>query len=244
MSSKQMAWQQTQDVYLKICKTPNLSYDVLNMLTYRSMIQLAAQLRIPLTCRHCRETAPSLDDLVFCRECKRTFHERCWPNYEDHIESDFTLKPCEKFTNLKVHIWIAHLHTSQLEKKGLLRELLKDRSHRWIGIPETSEYSDYHPDLLLYGALTKQFTRAPQILERLRPRKQHPRVISLIGDTGMGKSTIVKNLIRHLSSSRLFETPVTGSGSESQSSTSGGVHIYTDPRSFSSERPIIYAGIW
>ncbi|KAE8443409.1 hypothetical protein EG329_001890 [Mollisiaceae sp. DMI_Dod_QoI] len=66
----------------------------------------------------------------------------------------------------------------------------------------------------------------------------------------MGKSTIIKNLIRHLSSSDpfgthfssldLFDIPVTGSSSESHNSTSGGVHVYLDPRSFASDRPIIY----
>ncbi len=216
------------------------------------MDRLAAELRVPLTCRHCKETAPNLDDLVFCRECRRTFHKVCWPNHDDHIESDYTPNPCKKYTGLKTHVWIAHLHTSRLDRIDLLRELAKDRSHRWIGIPEAAGHRDHHPELLLYGALTKQFTHAPVTLQRQLPRKQHPRIVSFFGDTGMGKSTIIKNLIRHLSSSEpfgthfssldLFDIPVTGSSSESHNSTSGGVHVYLDPRSFASDRPIIYTG--
>ncbi|KAE9378224.1 FabD/lysophospholipase-like protein [Stipitochalara longipes BDJ] len=71
----------------------------------------------------------------------------------------------------------------------------------------------------------------------------YPRLVAFFGDTGMGKSTIIKNLIRHLTSSKAFDVPVVGSRAEAQNSTSAGVHIYMDPDTFRHERPIVYVGI-
>jgi hypothetical protein len=111
-----------------------------------------------------------------------------------------------------------------------------------LGIPEATDDGEFNPQLLLYPALAKQFTHVEARLARTLPRKQYPRLISFFGDTGMGKSTIIKNLIRHLTSSELFETPVSGTVAESQNSISGGVHVYADPGTFSTSRPLIYTG--
>jgi len=160
----------------------------------------------------------------------------------DHIASEFRRRPCQGSTNLVVHLWIAHLHSSSRNQVQLLEDLSRDRSHRWIGLQELGNTQLDSPRLLLYPTLTKQFTNTDLGFLRRMPRKQYPRLISFFGDTGAGKSTIVKNLIRNLTSSGVFETPVVGSSVESHLSISGGVHVYTDPGTFTSDRPLIYAG--
>jgi hypothetical protein len=184
----------------------------------------------------------NIQDLVFCRGCANKFHPGCWPNYGAHKASEFRKRPCQGFSNLDVHLWTASLHASKSDRNDLVKAFVKDRSHRWIGLPDALDNSDPIPQLLLYSALTKQFTNANTVLIRRLPRRQYPRLVSFFGDTGMGKSSIVKNLIRNLTSSDLFETPIVGTASESHMSISGGVHVYPDPGTFASSRPLLYIG--
>jgi len=140
------------------------------------------------------------------------------------------------------------LHTSQDEELDLLQGLIGDRYHRWIGTPEMTggEAEPEQPGLMLYPTLARQFNDfmniKPEIVERI-PRKQYPRLVAFFGDTGMGKSTIIKNLIRHITSSKSFDVPIVGNRAEAQNSTSAGVHIYIDPMTFREERPIVYVGM-
>lgn len=110
----------------------------------------------------------------------------------------------------------------------------------------SGEAESEQPELKLYPTLARQFNEflniKPVAGERIA-RTQYPRLVAFFGDTGMGKSTIIKNLIRHLTSSKAFDVPIVGGRAEAQSSTSAGVHIYTDPETFRHERPIIYVGM-
>jgi hypothetical protein len=149
-----------------------------------------------------------------------------------------------------MHILVSQLHNSKISESDLLQQLRNDRSHRWIGIPESVGGHEIKPELLLYSALTGQFTNADTAKPLLRlPRKQCPRLVSFIGDIGVGKSTIVKNLIRLVPispDSGALETspvPVVGTTSRSEHSTSEGIHLYTDPTTFVTQRPIVYAGM-
>jgi hypothetical protein len=140
------------------------------------------------------------------------------------------------------------LHTSQDEELDLLNDLISDRHHRWIATPEMSgaEAETEQQELMLYPSLARQFNHflngRPVTVDRI-PRTQYPRLVAFFGDTGMGKSTIIKNLIRHLTSSKAFDVPIVGRRAEAQNSTSAGVHIYTDPETFRNERPIVYVGM-
>jgi len=214
-----------------------------------SLTCIAQNLRIPLACRRCHKTGPSILELVFCRGCRHSFHDDCWNDYEDHVLTEWRPEPCSGFTRLDLHVWVSHLHTSQDEEIDLLQDLVSDRYHRWIGTPEvlSEEALDLEqPELVLYPTLASQFNEFHNVrsaTEDRTPRTQYPRLVAFFGDTGMGKSTIIKNLIRHLTSSKVFDVPIVGSRAEAQNSTSAGVHIYMDPDTFRHERPIIYVGM-
>jgi energy-coupling factor transporter ATP-binding protein EcfA2 len=73
-----------------------------------------------------------------------------------------------------------------------------------------------------------------------------PELVSFIGQTGAGKSTIVKLLIdqqeRQFKPERMsFSSPVVGSIRSEHVPTSGNVHLYSDPRTYFDEYPMLYA---
>lgn len=74
-----------------------------------------------------------------------------------------------------------------------------------------------------------------------------PQLVSFIGQTGAGKSTIVKMLIdqqesqMNPASKPAFPSPVVGSARNDNLPTSGDVHLYSDPATYLSRWPLMFA---
>ena len=215
-------------------------------LTYYSLTKVAAKFNIPLGCYHCRSGSRDIPTLVFCRSCGKCFHEQCWAQAQRHTLSEFEPEPCKQFSFLGVHLWTSHLHDSDITKAVLLDRLEEDQHHKWVGraVPEAGkpQKTELHVFPALTYVLQGQKTYAKQVSQ-----KKYPRLVSFFGDTGTGKSTVIKNLCQILNNP--FEqnrepgnVPVAGSQSQVEDSTTSGIHLYADPRTEWDPRPIIYAG--
>jgi hypothetical protein len=137
-------------------------------------------------------------------------------------------------THLRIR-WLISAETPPEEQRELH---VKDIFSTWFGVVQ-SNFAITKPSLFVWPRLS-------WIIENqfacLRNEKQYPSLVSFIGDTGGGKSTVIKTLIRNHSFSESWEVPVPGNPVDSHLSTSGDVHLYADPSSLAGTAPIFYAG--
>jgi hypothetical protein len=123
---------------------------------------------------------------------------------------------------------------SEEEQNRLHRE---DDDTTWFGVlPDANGQLLFH-DFGRYEEFLSQSMYAPK-------SGQFPSLISFVGPTGAGKSTIVKALVQ-LSDpgidNQKQQTPVVGLVEHQTVPTSSEVHLFWDPSSLLSNRPLIYA---
>lgn len=114
----------------------------------------------------------------------------------------------------------------------------EDEHTTWFGVARDSSGQPIFQDFGRYAAIMSDSNSGEHQL-------RFPELVSFIGQTGAGKSTIVKMLIdqqeRKLPQPRPFSSPVVGSVKSEHIPTSGDVHLYADPRTYHGEYPMLYA---
>ena len=175
--------------------------------------------------------------MCVCPGCKsRTFHKTCWPKYQNHQPTD-EFPTCDPPTDFTEYLWIQSLLNSKvtIEEQRTLHK--KDIWSMWFGVPHQQE----RPNLYVYPVLDFLIENA-RSARHVILKEQFPSLVSFFGDTGGGKSTIIRALIRNAAQNDTDSAPIPGNNANRHKSTSGDVHLYADPASIGKEVPLFYAG--
>jgi hypothetical protein len=115
-----------------------------------------------------------------------------------------------------------------------------DGSTKWFGVAR--DFSG-RPNFEDYGRYATLMSSISPVTDGAR----YPQLVSFIGVTNAGKSTLIKMLINHDTQNAtpenraMFPSPVVGSIVNDTVPTSGDVHLYADPASHAEQLPILYA---
>jgi predicted acylesterase/phospholipase RssA len=112
---------------------------------------------------------------------------------------------------------------------------VQDQDTTWFGVAK-----DAHDDIVFQDC-----GRYANIMAERSSRQRissYPALASFVGQTGAGKSTLIKLLIElHCPEMKKPQVPVVGSINHPDTPTSGDVHLYSDPKSLKDQDPILYA---
>ncbi|OCL07767.1 FabD/lysophospholipase-like protein [Glonium stellatum] len=182
----------------------------------------------PILCEVCQDTQRDSSfcircDANFCDECRsqQFVHKRGGPGHE---KADYRV--VKKLREILEP-------TTNLEKLQSIHRA--DDETTWFGITRDAN----NPVFQDYGRYTAvmagSFPKAAG--------ERFPHLVSFIGQTGAGKSTIIRiliDLIANKSDASPFPAPIAGSRND-VIPTSGDVHLYADPETYYGKYPILYA---
>jgi len=191
-------------------------------------------------CSVCENKCPK--NFWFCGVCKLAYCNSCWAMQAPHRMKSKALAstPHEK-TSLEIAYKVGKVlaPTDDVQRRVELHR--KDEDTAWFGIERPNDWS---PLLIQdYGRLNDFLNEweAKKGLSTSGPRT--PSLVSFVGQTGAGKSSLIKLLIEFASNDndkQPYSTPVIGSRT-AHLPTSEDVHLYLDPRTASTKRPILLA---
>lgn len=162
-------------------------------------------------------------------------HRVCLAKYQGHRSGDED-DSCMEVEFMEFAFTHYLLDTSLLEKK---KEELHERdlATAWIGLPflQRREFPHLHV-----------WPRLQQLLDTAKdpPPRQYPSLVSFIGDTGSGKSTLIRAMIQLIRPKEIkkHSLPIPGFASDIFESTTSDVHVYADPRTLATENPMFFVG--
>lgn len=196
-------------------------------------------------CRYCLECGePS--------PCGKDGHSSCW---DKHL-------PSKKLSKFKTHIQrpvvdggrLENVFRAATEYHEQVKLHAKDRTARWFIVQKaiTDKEDDYNIAADSYGTLVWtnrfQYLNSQDDSHWEPDTEQFPCLVSFIGKTGVGKSTLIRGLItlsKNVQKTDLetLETPVTRIRNLAQATqpTSAGVNLYRDPDTIGHSHPIFFA---
>jgi len=190
-------------------------------------------------CDDCETFGPNRS---YCNVCTLSMCENCWKRQLTHknnasqydIPHEKTPRSLARKTQAVFHPDIDEDERQKLHCKDVLTS--------WFGVHREDSA---RPLLRDYGRFEGLMASTRKLAEEnhsyLDPSARYPSFVSFVGQTGAGKSSLIKLIIDlGAKTPGLFDTPVVGAvGNTSPTSTD--VHLYVDPPTADSDHPILYA---
>jgi energy-coupling factor transporter ATP-binding protein EcfA2 len=180
---------------------------------------------------------------VNCSRCNRPCtiqdHLTCW---DSHITGNKERRTTHVGRPAESQLRVNEILQSEtnIEKQRKLHQ--QDKKARWFIAGATREDGSYG---MLYVTDRFEYLTSRGNMRSPSSMQQFPSLVSFIGETGAGKSTLIRALIKMSLKERSqhVETPVTRIAHADMlaNPTSSGVHLYRDPATTASRRPILFA---
>ncbi|KAK3941958.1 hypothetical protein QBC46DRAFT_352819 [Diplogelasinospora grovesii] len=211
--------------------------------TTNFIIKQARKAGFRLSCRVCgSQEAEDTSSYVLCGGCgpvTQPAHRHCLAKLQDHCPNQphgqvMYGDPCQEvdFEDFIYTSWLLDCRFIDQDKESLH---IDDLWSTWFGVPHDQEGPK--PQLFIYPRLQRLVAAAHG-----KPVRQYPSLVSFVGDTGSGKSTIIRAIIRMLAprAHKDYRAPVPGTASNEFDSTSSDVHLFADPGTLFSEVPLMF----
>ncbi|KAI0973070.1 hypothetical protein F4678DRAFT_37931 [Xylaria arbuscula] len=204
------------------------------------IVERVKKVKMNLRCRVCAEEGEPAD-FVLCGGCGAAHmpaHRQCIssvPFHQPNQDGDNIYgSPCEE-VDFSEYIYTSWLMDAKMRSRDQTALHLDDIWSTWLAIPDGQDGP--HPQLNIYPRLERLIAGVPN-----RPPRQYPSLVSIIGDTGSGKSTLIAAMIRMLAPTahKDYRVPIPGADTDNFDSTSSDVHIFADPRTISTEYPCFF----
>lgn len=174
--------------------------------------------------------------LHFCWPCNAVFCDSCWPGERAHRQRAQMPGgvPHEKI-DPSVAKKIQNALEAGLTDKEQAVLHVKDEDTTWFGA-----WKDEQDDVVFqdYGRYANLMAENSAKHRKVR----YPALVSFVGRTGAGKSTLIRLLIElYSSTTERPQVPVVGSVNHQDIPTSGDVHLYCDPNTSDGKHPVLFA---
>jgi energy-coupling factor transporter ATP-binding protein EcfA2 len=178
---------------------------------------------------------------LFCAVCNTNFCDACWSQWmlhqEGHVGPDG--RPHEP-SDLDVVYRLKETFSPPNDQPTQRKLHEEDQDTTWFSV---ERHEGELPELCGHGRYAVLMANGPA-----GGFARHPQLVSFIGQTGAGKSTLIKILIEQKAglgnngaAQAARRAPIPGSVNNDNTPTSGDVHLYADPATFLDQTPMLYA---
>ncbi|KAH8677541.1 hypothetical protein BX600DRAFT_430886 [Xylariales sp. PMI_506] len=185
----------------------------------------------------CQTCATTSQKTFTCIQCNNlAFCDACWPKWVLHTPGSvgWNGKPHERSDPVVLHRLRQILEPNRTEAQHEA-ELLEDEDTSWFGFGRDPTGQSIFHDYGRFSTIMAE-SLTMDIPERF------PQLASFIGETGAGKSTVIKLLIDRQDMTSTgeskFYSPVTSSNHD-RIPTTGDVHLYADPATLYTPAPLL-----
>ncbi|KAL9618158.1 MAG: hypothetical protein Q9160_007108 [Pyrenula sp. 1 TL-2023] len=189
----------------------------------------------------CGKARLAVDECYFCWPCDGTiFCKECWDRCPPHKKRRFGMahtagSPHEKSDpSVARKIFETLQAEHSIEQQALLH--VQDEDTSWFGTGEDEGTGEL---------VFQDFGRYPRLMAETSTqyrRVRYPALVSFVGQTGAGKSSLIRLLIQACAPENVQpQVPVVGSTLHADLPTSGDVHLYADMNTINGNQPLLYA---
>ncbi|RPA74249.1 hypothetical protein BJ508DRAFT_418731 [Ascobolus immersus RN42] len=192
------------------------------------------------TIRICDDCERPGSELAACNVCQQTYCSSCWDRQATHKRRTRGPGgvPHEKTDPVIAQKINQILDPEPLEVEEQELQHVEDFYTKWFGVVR-----DDNGQVMFQNS-----GRFESIMESVRDTNEfemrYPSLVSFVGQTGAGKSTLIKALVEINTGANQnsdFQTPIVGTVETKEVPTSSEVHLYSDPNTINTQYPLLFA---